>query len=154
MNRRTNDKLEPQNELNNPIPILSLWGRLVVSLQGDIRDNQIEDLERRLLDHIKREGAEGLAIDASGVWLMDSHLCATLGRLTAAARVMGVQPVICGLTPAIAMTLETMGFDLEGVDTALGLESALERLGLSVWDANDERSNPDDSEQDEEVEPA
>jgi len=30
------------------------------------------------------------------------------------------------------MTLQTMGIELEGIETALGLEGALEKLGLEV----------------------
>jgi rsbT antagonist protein RsbS len=114
------------------IPIIDLWGQLLVALQGDIRDSQVDELERRLLTHIREGGADGLVLDCSGVWMMDSHLCATLGRLAAAARLMGVRPVLCGLGPAVVMTLQTMGIELEGIETALGLEGALEKLGLEI----------------------
>jgi len=109
-----------------------LWGQLVVPLQGEIRDSQMTDLSQRVLARIRDRGAEGLVLDASGVWLMDSHFCATLGRLARAARLMGTQPVLCGLSPDVVMTLLAMGIDLEGIETAIGLEEALERLGLSL----------------------
>ncbi|NUP06515.1 MAG: STAS domain-containing protein [Polyangiaceae bacterium] len=114
------------------IPIISLWGRLLVPLQGDIRDTQLQELEERLLNTIRDHGAEGLVIDASGVTMLDSHLCATLGRTAAAARLMGVRAVLCGLDPTVAMTLEAMGLALEHVETALVLESALDQLGVRV----------------------
>jgi rsbT antagonist protein RsbS len=130
----------PFEEPLAPIPIIPLWDRLVVSLQGDIRDEQLRDLERRLLGHIREKGAEGVAIDASGLWMLDSHLCSALGRIAAATQMMGVRPVVCGLSPDIAMTLEAMGFELEGVETSLGLETALARLGVRVMleDGGDE----------------
>lgn len=135
--------MDPQH---NSIPIIELWGRLVVPLQGDVTDSQMDALQERLLTHIRNRGARGLVIDASGVWLMDSHLCAVLGRIAGAARLMGTRPVLSGLSPSVVMTLDQMGIALEGIDTALGLESALERLGLDVRELDDD----DDQEQEDE----
>lgn len=112
------------------IPIIELWGNLVVPLQGEILDSQADELESRLLVRVRDRAADGLVIDASGVWMMDSHLCATLARVAAAARLMGTRPVLCGLGPAVVLTLQTMGFDVAGVETAIGLEEALDMLGL------------------------
>jgi rsbT antagonist protein RsbS len=135
----------------NPIPVIELWGQIVVSLQGEIRDSQMSDLHTRVLRRIRDHGAEGLVIDASGVWLMDSHLCATLGRLASAARMMGTTPVLCGLTPEVVLTLQSMGIDLEDIETALGLESALEKLGLRLErtedDGTDDELASDDDEE-------
>jgi rsbT antagonist protein RsbS len=62
---------------------------------------------------------------------VDSHLCAAFGDLATAARYMGAQTVLCGLSPEIAITLQTMGFDLEGVRTVLTLEHAMTLLGIA-----------------------
>lgn len=133
------------------VPIIELWGQLLVPLQGEISDTQMDELHARVLERIRDRGAEGLVIDVSGVWLMDSHLCAILGRLAAAARLMGTQPVLCGLTPEVVLTLQAMGIELEGIETALGLEDALEKLGLTLAgsddeDEDDEIDEPDDDE--------
>jgi rsbT antagonist protein RsbS len=122
---------------HNSIPVIELWGRLVVPLQGDISDSQMDALQRTLLSRISERGARGLVIDASGVWLMDSHLCSVLGRIVGAARLMGTRPVLAGLAPSIVMTLDEMGIGLDGIDTALGLEAALEHLGLEVQSDED-----------------
>lgn len=112
------------------IPVIELWGRLVVALQGDVTDSQMERLRDHVLRRIRDRGARGLVIDASGMWLVDSHLCSVLGRLVVAARLMGTQAVLCGLSPEVVITLEEMGIHLDGIDTALSLEAALERLGV------------------------
>jgi len=137
------------DEQLNTIPVIELWGRLVVPLQGDVTDSQMETLQATLLERIRQRGPRGLVIDASGVWLMDSHLCAVLGRIAGAARLMGTRPVLAGLSPGVVMTLDQMGIGLDGIETALGLESALERLGLDVSET-DEDDDGDLIEGDEE----
>jgi rsbT antagonist protein RsbS len=125
------------------IPVLSIYRRLLVSLQGDVSDSQMEELTRTVLKRIHETNAEGLVIDTSGIWMMDSHMCAVLGRLAAAARLMGARPVLSGLSPSIVMTLQTMGIDLSGVETALGVEEALETLGLEVYERRSDEADDD-----------
>ena len=129
------------------IPIIELWGHLLVPLQGDIPDSQADELQERLLHRIKDRCADGLVIDASGVWMMDSHLCATLGKLARAARLMGARPVLCGLGPSMVLTLQMMGIELDGVETALGLEGAMDLLGVHV--TRDEECEIDEHEPNE-----
>lgn len=123
------------------IPVIELWGRLVVPLQGDVTDSQMERLRDQVLARIRDRGARGLVIDASGIWLVDSHLCAVLGRLVLAARLMGTHAILCGLSPEVVITLEEMGIELDGIETALSLEAALEKLGVRP-----EIENRDDGE--------
>lgn len=119
------------------IPIISLWGNLVVPLQGDVSDSQAARLADELLHRIRHTGATGLAIDVSGVSVIDSHLCALLADLVAAAGLMGVDSVLCGLTPEIVMTLQAMGIELDNVETVLSLEAALEHLGVGAGRGRD-----------------
>ena len=114
------------------IPVIELWGHLLVPLQGDIGDRQMQEMIDDVLRRIAKRGAEGLLIDASGIWIVDSHLCAGLGRLATAASIMGVPSVLCGLSAEVVVTLQSMGFELTGVKTATTLERALETLGVYV----------------------
>ncbi|WP_164017173.1 STAS domain-containing protein [Pyxidicoccus trucidator] len=114
------------------IPIIPLWGNLIVPLQGDITDAQAAQLCSDVLRDIQRTGARGMVVDISGLWLVDSHLCAVLARLAASARLMGTRTVLCGMGADVALTLQSMGIQLEGVETALGLEEGLLLLGVQV----------------------
>ena len=95
-------------EEEHTIPVIELWGRLLVPLQGDMTDSQMERLRARVLTRIREHGAEGLVVDASGLWMVDSHLCALLGRMVASARLMGVRAILAGLSPQVVITLEDM----------------------------------------------
>ena len=72
-------------------------------------------------------------MDVTGLWLMDSHLCAVLSQIASAARLMGSETVICGMAPEIALTLQAMGLELSNVGTELSLEQALARLGVGLY---------------------
>jgi len=114
----------------NRIPIIKLWHLLLVPLQGQIDDELAERLSHDVLDRIQDSDVTGLIMDVTGLWLMDSHLCAVLSQIASAARLMGTRSVICGMSPEIAITLQTMGLELANVDTELSLEQALSRLGV------------------------
>jgi rsbT antagonist protein RsbS len=132
------------------LPIIKLWDRIVVPIQGEITDELAGQLSAEILKAIHQSGAHGLVLDLTGVWIMDSHLCSVLSNLAAAARLMGTPTIISGLSPEIAMTLQTMGVELEAVRTALSLEQALAMLGLDVHRAEEEDARRGQNEEDDE----
>jgi rsbT antagonist protein RsbS len=114
------------------VPIIRLWNVLLVPFQGEITDVIAARLESDVLAEIKRTGVSGLVLDITAVWMVDSHLCAVLSNLGAAAKLLGAETVISGMSPEVAMTLQTMGAELTNLRTALKLEPALEMLGIRL----------------------
>jgi rsbT antagonist protein RsbS len=112
------------------IPIIKLWTLLLIPLQGELTDELANQLTTEVLSRIHEEGCSGLVIDITGLWLVDSHLCAVLSELSSAASLMGARTLLSGMKPDIALTLETMGVELRGVRTTLNLEDALSALGV------------------------
>ena len=112
------------------IPLLKFWGVLLVPLQGDITDGTAASLSDEVLTEIARAGARAMIVDLTGVWMLDSHLCSVLSRLASSAALMGTRTVFSGMSPEIALTLQTMGAELPNVDSALTLENALELVGI------------------------
>jgi rsbT antagonist protein RsbS len=130
----------------NRIPIIKLWNLLLVPLQGMIDDSVAEQLSQDVLKRIQTSEVTGLIMDVTGLWLMDSHLCAVLSRIASAALLMGTRTVICGMSPEIALTLQTMGLELANVRTELMLEQALERLGVTMLGTGEEFAEWADAE--------
>jgi rsbT antagonist protein RsbS len=116
---------------SHPIPVIALWNNLLVPLQGDISDAQAEQLSQDVLGKIAERSHRSLVIDVSGLWLVDSHLCAVLQNLARAASLMGTPAVISGLRPEVALTLNSLGLELGEIETALSLEHALARVGVT-----------------------
>lgn len=121
------------------VTCIPLWDCLLVPLHGDIPDELADAVVSDVLERIQKHGYFGVLVDLSGVLVLDSHLCSVLAKLALAARLMGAQTVISGMRPEIAMTLETMGITLHGIETVATLEDALESMGITrVRRARDE----------------
>lgn len=114
------------------IPIIRLFGVLLVPLQGDVTDSLSARLASEVLDRVHREPIVAVVLDVTGLFVVDSHLCATLSNIAEATSLMGARTFLTGMKPDIALTLETMGLGLRGVTTCMTLEDALLALGLRI----------------------
>ncbi len=110
------------------IPVIGLYGNLIVPIQGAISDDVMAGLQHDVMHRIEEGDFRGLVVDVSGVEVLDSYLTRNLRDLAVTARLMGVAAVVSGLRPAVAITLVEMGLEIPGVHTALNLERALEML--------------------------
>lgn len=126
---------------NERVTCIPLWDCLLVPLHGDVGDDDADDLVSEVLQRIQRDECFGVLVDLSGVWTLDSHLCSVLARLALAARMMGAKTVLSGMRPEIAMTLETMGIQLRGIQTEATLEDALASMGITRVSRRDQASD-------------
>ncbi len=110
------------------IPIIKLYDTLIVSIQVELSDRLVMQLKDDISDAIERMSPHGVIIDLSGVEILDSYISRAIRDIGLMSKLMGVDAVICGLDPMIAVTLIEMGMDLEGVRTYLNLEAAFEAL--------------------------
>jgi rsbT antagonist protein RsbS len=110
------------------VPIISLYGNLIVPIQGAVGDQLMAQLSDDVSRAIDRDTARGLIIDVSAISLMDSFVTRNIRDLALTARLMGIPTIVSGLQPAVAVTLIEMGLDIQGLETTLNLERALERL--------------------------
>jgi len=110
------------------IPILKRGNILLTSLQEDLTDRDIVDLQEDLLDIIGETGSTGLVIDVTSLDRIDSYLSRILSQTAAMVGVLGCNVVISGIQPAVAMTLLEIGGALKNVKTALNLEHGIDML--------------------------
>ncbi len=107
------------------IPVIRLAGRLLVSIQVEMTDRLLSRIREDVANAIDAGGASGLVIDVSGIEMMDSFISRSICDLALIARLMGVPTVLCGIRPAVAITLSEMGIDLRGVPSALDVDEAV-----------------------------
>ncbi|MEU3980976.1 STAS domain-containing protein [Streptomyces sp. NPDC026672] len=110
------------------VPILQIGDVLLVSIQVDLEDQMVLDLQEDLSARIVEAGARGVVIDISALEIVDSFVGRMLATTAAISRVLGAETVVVGMRPAVAMTLVELGLSLGGVLTAINLERGLALL--------------------------
>lgn len=127
------------------IPVISLYGTLIVPVQGTIGDELLENLRHDVTSRIEQEDARGLVIDISGVDLLDSYMTRCIRDLALVVKLMGVPTVVAGARSDVAITIVEMGLEIPGVATRLNLERALEYLvAITREDEDDDLFGLDD----------
>jgi rsbT antagonist protein RsbS len=119
----------------HPIPLIRLFGNLIVPIQVSLSDSQVERLRDDVTLAIEQGRVSGLIVDLSGVDMMDSYITRCIRDLALSARLMGVDTVVCGIPRAVVITLVEMGLGIPGIASALNLDRALERLVSGEPDA-------------------
>jgi len=114
-----------------PIPILRVGDTLLITVHTDLHDTVAEAFQEDVLAAIEKTGASGLIIDISGLDMVDSYVARVLADTGRMARLMGTESVLVGMRPEVAATLVRMGYPMEGVKTALGVDDGLELLRTS-----------------------
>jgi rsbT antagonist protein RsbS len=110
------------------VPVLKIGDVLLVSIQIDLEDQMVLDLQEDLSEQIVGTGARGVVIDISALEIVDSFVGRMLATTAAISRVLGAETVVVGMRPAVAITLVELGLSLGGVRTALNLELGLAEL--------------------------
>jgi len=110
------------------VPILKVGDVLIVSIQSDIDDRTVIEMQHRVLEQIERTGARSLLIDISLLEMVDSFTGRMLSDIAAMASIMDAETVVVGIQPAVAITLVELGLELKGVSTALDVDDGLRIL--------------------------
>jgi rsbT co-antagonist protein RsbR len=118
-------------------PVIEVWdGILALPIIGTVDTARAQAMTERLLQRIVETKSEIVLVDITGVPVVDTAVSRHLLETIAAARLLGAEVLLVGLTSRTAMTLVHLGLDLSGVTTrttlAKGLELAFDRLGLKV----------------------
>lgn len=107
-------------------PIIRVWDEILcLPVIGTVDSQRTADMMSSLLTAIQREQARYAIVDLTGVEVVDTSTADHLIRLFKAARVLGVEGVLCGIQPAVAQTIVALGMDLGQVRTSRTLQEAL-----------------------------
>lgn len=117
--------------MSERVPVLKIGEVLLVSIQVDLEDQTVLDLQDDLAARIVATGASGVVIDITAVEIVDSFVGRMLATTAAISRMLDAETVVVGMRPAVAITLVELGLSLGGVRTALTLEKGLDILARS-----------------------
>ncbi|MFC1401554.1 MULTISPECIES: STAS domain-containing protein [Streptacidiphilus] len=114
--------------MSERVPILQIGDILLVSIQTDLDDQSVLNLQDDLAARVVESAAHGVVIDISAVEIVDSFVGRMLATIAAISRMLDAETVVVGMRPAVAITLVELGLSLGGVSTALNLDLGLRLL--------------------------
>jgi rsbT co-antagonist protein RsbR len=107
-------------------PVLRVWDNvLAVPLIGTMDSQRISEITERLLDEAYRAHARFAILDLTGVELLDTAMANDVLRLLGSLRLLGVEGIISGISPAVGMTMVGIGIDLGSIRSYRSLREAL-----------------------------
>lgn len=108
-------------------PVLQVRDRLLIlPIIGIIDSQRARQVTENLLTAIRTNRARVVVIDITGVADVDSSVANHLVQTVEAARLMGAEAVVTGLSADVAQTLVTLGVDLSKLNTVGDLQGGIE----------------------------
>ncbi len=126
--RRTGEVIAQQSRamIDMSTPIASIWdGVLMLPIVGILDSQRAEDIMQRMLEKIAEKQAVKFILDISGVAVVDTAVANHLIRMTKAARLMGCETIVSGLSPSVARTIVELGIEVGDMRTTGTLRDAL-----------------------------
>ncbi len=117
-----------QHTLDSNFSISSIGSVLLVNLKEEIDDKSIKKLLTSLAKAIVKSGSKGVIIDLSNVEVIDSYLASKLSAIASIGSLLKAKAIVCGLKSPTIITLLEFGIKISGVDFALDVNHALEKL--------------------------
>lgn len=113
-------------------PILGLWdGVLALPIVGSLDPERAADTTGALLDRVARDRARCVLLDVTGMSSMDAAEARRIEAMIGAARLLGAEVVLTGVSPAVARSLAGAGVDVGRASIRRTLKEGLER-GLAL----------------------
>ncbi|NNJ12365.1 PAS domain-containing protein [Chloroflexales bacterium ZM16-3] len=112
-------------EISTPLIPLS-DGVVVMPLVGSIDTHRALQIMETLLEGIARLQADVAIIDVSGVRMVDTQVADALLRAARAAKLLGAQVLLTGMSAEIAQTVVHLGADLSGITSVATLRDGLQ----------------------------
>jgi len=111
-----------------PVPILVQSPYLIASVQSALTDADLIGLQNDLFAEAQKRRSHGVVVDVTALDVIDSFSTRTLRSLAAMLRLRGVETVIAGIQPSVAMAMVELGLSMQDVRTATDLEAGLAYL--------------------------
>lgn len=107
-------------------PVIAMWDEIVVlPLIGTVDTQRAQQILDNLLESIARTKARVAIIDITGVPVVDTKVAHHFLRTIEAARILGTETILTGVSPYNAQALVKLGVDLSRITTKSSLRAGL-----------------------------
>ncbi len=103
---------------------------LLVKIPWEASVEEIEIIQRKILQNLEDYEVNGLILDISTVEVVDSFFVRTIVETTQMVALMGAKTIIAGMHPSVAITTVELGFNLGNTLFVLNVDKGLELLKL------------------------
>ena len=130
--------------MTDKIPVMKVGPLLIVSIQTELIDTTINELQQSILSKISASDSEAVVIDISSQELVDSYVANVLVDTAKMVSLMGSKMVLVGMQAAVTLTLVEMGMTLPDIPTAIDLEEGLAKIGYHIARLNEDEADESD----------
>ena len=107
-------------------PVSKVWDNiLILPVIGTLDSQRTQIMMENLLQKIVETGCTISILDITGVPTVDTQVANHLLKTVTAARLLGAECIISGISPAIAQTIVHLGIDLSTIRTKATLQDAM-----------------------------
>ncbi len=107
-------------------PVSKVWDNiLILPVIGTLDSQRTQVMMENLLQKIVETGCTISILDITGVPTVDTQVANHLLKTVTAARLLGAECIISGISPAIAQTIVHLGIDLSTIRTKATLQDAM-----------------------------
>ena len=117
----------PVVPLSEQVSILNVIGNITLARAQQLINDTVKKIDQEI---------EFLIIDFSGVTKIDSRIEMNLLDLIKTLKIMGVTPVITGISPLVALKVPHFASSLKGEKMEATLKIAIEQLGFGISERN------------------
>jgi len=125
-------KMQQEDMLELSTPVIKAWNEiLMVPLIGTLDSKRTQIVMEKLLDAIIATSSKVAILDITGVPTVDTYVANHLINTTTAARLLGAEIIITGISPSIAQIMVHLGINLSGIITRSLMEDGF-KLALDM----------------------
>jgi rsbT co-antagonist protein RsbR len=107
-------------------PVSKVWENiLILPVIGTLDSQRTQIMMENLLQKIVSTGCTIAILDITGVPTVDTQVANHLLKTVTAARLMGAECIVSGISPAIAQTIVHLGINLSNILTKATLQDAM-----------------------------
>jgi rsbT co-antagonist protein RsbR len=107
-------------------PVSKVWENiLILPVIGTLDSQRTQIMMENLLNKIVSTGCTIAILDITGVPTVDTQVANHLLKTVTAARLMGAECIVSGISPAIAQTIVHLGINLSNILTKATLQDAM-----------------------------